>query len=34
MSDDLADLVGVRYMVDDVDTAIDFYTKNLASPSG
>lgn len=29
MSDNLADLVSVRYMVDDVDTAIDFYTKHL-----
>lgn len=29
MSDNLADLVNVRYMVDDVDTAIDFYTKHL-----
>lgn len=29
MSDDLADLVNVRYMVDDVDTAIDFYTRHL-----
>jgi catechol 2,3-dioxygenase-like lactoylglutathione lyase family enzyme len=29
MSDDLADLVSVRYMVDDVDTAVDFYTKHL-----
>jgi len=25
----LADLVSVRYMVDDVDTAVDFYTKHL-----
>ena len=24
-----ADLVSVRYMVDDVDTAVDFYTKHL-----
>jgi catechol 2,3-dioxygenase-like lactoylglutathione lyase family enzyme len=30
MSDDLADLVSVRYMVDDVDTAVDFYTGHLA----
>ncbi|MDT5050224.1 MAG: hypothetical protein QOG75_6128, partial [Mycobacterium sp.] len=29
MSDNLADLVNVRYMVDDVDTAVDFYTKHL-----
>jgi len=29
MSDNLADLVSVRYMVDDVDTAIDFYTQHL-----
>jgi catechol 2,3-dioxygenase-like lactoylglutathione lyase family enzyme len=29
MSDDLAHLVHVRYMVDDVDTATDFYTKHL-----
>jgi catechol 2,3-dioxygenase-like lactoylglutathione lyase family enzyme len=29
MTDDLADLVHVRYMVDDVDTAVDFYTKHL-----
>jgi catechol 2,3-dioxygenase-like lactoylglutathione lyase family enzyme len=29
MSDDLAHLANVRYMVDDVDTAIDFYTKHL-----
>ena len=29
MSDNLVDLVSVRYMVDDVDTAIDFYTKHL-----
>lgn len=29
MSDNLADLVNVRYMVDDVDTAIDFYTRHL-----
>ena len=29
MSDNLADLVNVRYMVDDVDAAIDFYTKHL-----
>jgi catechol 2,3-dioxygenase-like lactoylglutathione lyase family enzyme len=29
MSDNQADLVGVRYMVDDVDTAIDFYTQHL-----
>jgi catechol 2,3-dioxygenase-like lactoylglutathione lyase family enzyme len=29
MSDDLADLVSVRYMVDDVGEAIDFYTGHL-----
>jgi catechol 2,3-dioxygenase-like lactoylglutathione lyase family enzyme len=29
MSDDLADFVHVRYMVDDVDTAVDFYTRHL-----
>jgi catechol 2,3-dioxygenase-like lactoylglutathione lyase family enzyme len=29
MSDDLTDLVHVRYMVDDVDTAVDFYTRHL-----
>jgi catechol 2,3-dioxygenase-like lactoylglutathione lyase family enzyme len=29
MSDNLADLVSVRYMVADVDTAVDFYTKHL-----
>lgn len=29
MSDNLADLVSVRYMVDDVDAAIDFYTQHL-----
>jgi catechol 2,3-dioxygenase-like lactoylglutathione lyase family enzyme len=29
MSDNPADLVGVRYLVDDVDTAVDFYTKHL-----
>jgi catechol 2,3-dioxygenase-like lactoylglutathione lyase family enzyme len=29
MSDNLADLVSVRYMVDDVDAALDFYTKHL-----
>ena len=29
MSNDLTDLVSVRYMVDDVDAAIDFYTKHL-----
>ena len=29
MPDSLADLVSVRYMVDDVDAAIDFYTKHL-----
>ena len=26
MSDDPADLVNVRYMVDDVEASIDFYT--------
>ena len=29
MPDDLTDLVHVRYMVDDVDAAIDFYTQHL-----
>ena len=29
MSDDLADLVNVRYMVDDVEASIDFYTRHL-----
>ena len=29
MSDDTADLVNVRYMVDDVDASIDFYTRHL-----
>lgn len=29
MSDDITDLVSVRYMVDDVDKAIDFYTTHL-----
>jgi catechol 2,3-dioxygenase-like lactoylglutathione lyase family enzyme len=29
MADNLADLVSIRYMVDDVDTAVDFYTKHL-----
>jgi catechol 2,3-dioxygenase-like lactoylglutathione lyase family enzyme len=29
MSDNLVDLVNVRYMVDDVDAAVDFYTKHL-----
>ncbi|SCK18071.1 VOC family protein [Streptomyces sp. WMMB 322] len=29
MSDSLVDLVSVRYMVDDVDTAVDFYTTHL-----
>lgn len=29
MSDDLADLVNVRYMVDDVETSVDFYTHHL-----
>jgi catechol 2,3-dioxygenase-like lactoylglutathione lyase family enzyme len=29
MSDDLAELVHVRYMVDDVATAVDFYTRHL-----
>lgn len=29
MSDNPADLVNVRYMVDDVDKALDFYTKHL-----
>jgi len=26
---DLSEMVSVRYMVDDVDTALDFYTKHL-----
>ncbi|MGH3367605.1 MAG: VOC family protein [Nocardioidaceae bacterium] len=29
MSESREDLVSVRYMVDDVDTAVDFYTKHL-----
>lgn len=29
MSDDVTDLVNVRYMVDEVDTAVDFYTTHL-----
>ncbi|MDH2430621.1 VOC family protein [Sphaerisporangium sp. TRM90804] len=29
MPDDVADLVNVRYIVDDVGTAIDFYTEHL-----
>jgi catechol 2,3-dioxygenase-like lactoylglutathione lyase family enzyme len=29
MSEDLTDLVSVRYLVDDVDASIDFYTKHL-----
>lgn len=29
MADNVADLVNVRYMVDDVETAIDFYTTHL-----
>lgn len=29
MSDDLTDLVSVRYMVDDVDESVAFYTKHL-----
>jgi catechol 2,3-dioxygenase-like lactoylglutathione lyase family enzyme len=29
MADNPADLVSIRYMVDDVDTAVDFYTKHL-----
>ncbi len=29
MSDDIADLVSVRYMVDDVDAAVEFYTTHL-----
>jgi catechol 2,3-dioxygenase-like lactoylglutathione lyase family enzyme len=28
-ADDIADLVSVRYMVDDVDAAVDFYTTHL-----
>jgi catechol 2,3-dioxygenase-like lactoylglutathione lyase family enzyme len=29
MPNDLTEMVSVRYMVDDVDAAIDFYTKHL-----
>lgn len=29
MTEDLTDLVSVRYMVDDVEAAIDFYTRHL-----
>jgi len=29
MTDDLADLVHVRYMVDDVEASVDFYTRHL-----
>src|SRR3954447_26150321 len=29
MTNDLADLVSVRYMVDDVETAVAFYTSNF-----
>ena len=29
MADNLADFVNVRYMVDDVDSAIDFYSTHL-----
>jgi catechol 2,3-dioxygenase-like lactoylglutathione lyase family enzyme len=29
MPNDFTDMVSVRYMVDDVDAAIDFYTKHL-----
>jgi catechol 2,3-dioxygenase-like lactoylglutathione lyase family enzyme len=29
MSDNITDLVNVRYMVDDVDKAVDFYTGHL-----
>jgi len=29
MTDDLSDLVHVRYMVDHVDSAVDFYTRHL-----
>ena len=29
MADNLSDLVNVRYMVDDVETAIGFYTEHL-----
>ncbi|HEY5419878.1 MAG TPA: VOC family protein, partial [Marmoricola sp.] len=29
MTDDPAELVNVRYMVDDVDASIDFYTRHL-----
>lgn len=34
MPNDLTELVSVRYMVADVDAAVDFYTKHLGSPSG
>ena len=29
MVDDVADLISVRYMVDDVDAAVAFYTQHL-----
>jgi catechol 2,3-dioxygenase-like lactoylglutathione lyase family enzyme len=29
MASDFAEMVHVRYMVDDVETAVDFYTKHL-----
>jgi len=29
MSDNIEDLTSVRYMVDDVESSIDFYTRNL-----
>ena len=29
MPDEITEMVNVRYMVDDVDAAIDFYTKHL-----
>lgn len=29
MSDNVTELVSVRYMVDDVDSAVDFYTQHL-----
>lgn len=32
MSRDPADMVSVRYMVTDVEAAVDFYTKHLGSP--
>jgi hypothetical protein len=32
MTNDVTDLVSVRYMVDDVDDAIAFYTANPSNP--